>query len=115
MYPFLHSIIERGSNTKLQLLNKNTITSAQETQATRVSEMPPSFKWYVIPIIHANWIKSSIVVNTGHAQYLVKWYCPIKKRNLTADQWIATQKAMRVAKKQQLEQQQEKQQEQQQH
>ena len=59
-------------------------------------------------------LSAAFLVNTGHAQYLGKWYCPIKMRNLTADQWIATQKAMRIAKKRQLEQQQGQQQEQQQ-
>jgi len=69
--------------------------------------MPPSCKRYVFAIIHADYIKCDILVNTGHAQYLGKWYCPIIMRDATANQWTVTQKALRIAKKRQLEQQQE--------
>ena len=48
--------------------------------------MPPSCKRYVFAIIHADYIKCDILVNTGHAQYLGKWYCPIIMRDATANQ-----------------------------
>ena len=36
-------------------------------------------------------------MNTGHAENLGKWYCPIKMRDVTVNQWTATQKALKVA------------------
>jgi len=44
-------------------------------------------------------------VDTGHAQYLGKWYCPITMSDVTADQWKAMQKAMRISRQQQEQQQ----------
>jgi len=103
MYPVLHSTIERGSNKKAAAAGlKIPLRQHKKHKQHECQKCHPKFQ-VVIPIIRAHCIKCGILVNTGHAQYLGKWYYPIKMIDVTDNQWISIQKALRIAKKQQLE------------